>query len=425
MEDRIVDIAYGRGRLPLVLKHGLAEWHVLTRKIVPPFPDARRAFADACRNPIGCRPLREQIRASDRVVIVTSDATRPVPNHVLIPWLLEELGIPAEQVTIVIGTGSHRRNTPDEIAASFGEETARRVQIVNHYAYDPEEHVEVGTTRSGTRVSFHRLYVEADKRIAVGLIEPHFFAGFSGGAKAIAPGIAAVECILDLHRYDLIAHPNATWGQLDGNPVYNAVAEMAAFCPPDFLVNVTLNETRAITGFFVGDYVAAHRAGCAAVFDHAMLPVARRFPIVVTSNSGYPLDQNLYQSVKGMSAAARVTEDGGSILMASECSDGIPDHGRFAEWLREHDTVDDLDAHLRAAHVPTLDQWQAQVLVQILKRNRVNLYSTLGPETVRQCKLIPIDDLQQALDHEIQSFGKGASVALLPEGPLTIPILTR
>jgi len=421
MSTPLAQIAYGRVRIPLVLDPELASWHVVAPKAEAPLADPKAAFGTACREPIGSAPLRERVRPDDRVVIVTSDGTRPVPNRLLIPWLLEQLPVPAEQVCVLVGTGTHRASTDEELAALFGEDLLRRVRVVNHNAYAPEEHVRVGTTAAGTPVLLNRAYVEADRRIAVGFIEPHFFAGFSGGPKAVAPGIAHIDTILGLHSYELIAHPNSTWGVLEGNPLHEAIAAATALCPPDFLANVTLNADKSITGLFLGDSGAAHAAGCAHVRQHAMASVPHAFPIVVTSNNGYPLDQNVYQSVKGMSAAARIVEPGGSILVASECSDGVPDHGNFGAMLREHATAADLDAHLRQLPSPVLDQWEAQILVQVLERCRVGLYSSLDDETVRQCKLAPVADLAHAVAQEVEAVGRGAPVAVLPEGPVTIP----
>lgn len=417
----VVHIAYGKGRIPLVLDPDLAEWHVIAPRSEAALAEAHEAFVRACRNPIGTRPLREVVKANDRVVIVTSDNTRPVPNRLLIPWILEEIPTPPENVTVLVGTGTHRANTEDELAAMFGEELCRKVRVVNHDAFEPQRNTGVGATPAGAPIMLSQEYVHADKRIAVGFIEPHFFAGFSGGAKAIVPGIAGIETILDIHRYDLIAAPRSTWGILNGNPLHEAIVERVSACPPDFLVNVTLDNEKAITRLFLGDYMEAHRVGCEHVRKHAMAQVPYEFPVVITSNSGYPLDQNLYQSVKGMSAAARIVEKGGMIFMASECSDGIPEHGSFGAMLQRHERVEDVQAWLEGLDTPVLDQWQVQVLAQILNRCRVNLYSTLDPAVVRACKMSPMTRFEESVREYILSIGNGARVAVLPEGPLTIP----
>lgn len=416
-----VGILYGRETVPLRMDPALAEWHLIRPRHEPPLDDPAAAFVEACRAPIHCDALQDLVTPEDRIVITTADGTRPVPNHKLIPWLLDELDVPESHITVLLGTGSHRANTAEEVVSMFGSDAIERVCVVNHDAYDPALNVEVGRTEAGAPICLSKRYVEADIRIVVGFIEPHFFAGFSGGPKAVAPGVCSIETIHGLHRYDLIAHPESTWGVLDGNPLHEAVCEAAACCPPDFLVNVALNNDKAITALFAGDYLAAHRAGCEHVRERAMAPVPHRFPLVVASNSGHPLDQNLYQTVKGMSAAARIVEDGGAIAVAAECADGVPDHGNFGAMLRDGKSIDALDAQLQALPEPVLDQWQVQVLVNIRKQCGVDLYSTLDPDTVRQCHLNPIADLQTAVEERLRALGPGTPVAVMPEGPLTIP----
>ncbi|MBX7257917.1 MAG: nickel-dependent lactate racemase [Candidatus Hydrogenedentes bacterium] len=413
-------LAYGKGRLPLRMDSNLAQWTVVSPRHEAALPDARTEFKRACASPILGKSIRNLIAPGERVCIVTSDGTRPVPNRLLIPWIIEELGVPDDSVTVLVGTGTHRANTPKELAEMFGEDILHRVRVVNHDAYDAERNECVGTTTNGIRVSLDREYVRADKRIAVGFIEPHFFAGFSGGPKAIAPGVASLETILQLHRYELIAHPQSTWGVLDGNPVHEAIRESVALCPPDALVNVTLNADKEITAFFIGDYVAAHRKGCEHVRKQAMVAVPHAFPVVVTSNSGYPLDQNVYQAVKGMSAAAQIIEPGGTIFVASGCCDGIPGHGNFGSMLREADSMAGLDARLKALDSPRLDQWQAQLFAKICLRAEVYLRSSLDEATVRACKLTPVEDLQAKLEAHLRALGKEARVAVLPEGPVTV-----
>ncbi len=417
----IAPIAYGTSRIPLILDHQRAAWNVIVPQQKPPHPHPEDGFMDACLNPIGCAPLRTLIQPGNKVVIVTADGTRPVPNKQLIPWLLDELPVPPANVTILLGTGTHRANTPDEIEAMFGKDLMKRVAIVNHDAFSPADNIQVGEVDDGVPVSFARRYVEADIRIAVGFIEPHFFAGFSGGAKAIAPGVASIDSIYHLHRYDLIADPASTWGKLDRNPLRGTAEAMAALCPPDFLLNVSLNTGKEITAFFAGDYVAAHRTGCEHVRKHAMAQVPEHYPLVVTSNSGYPLDQNLYQSVKGMSAAARIVQPGGTVIMASECRDGIPSHGDFGQLIQSGISIQEVDTALRTSPKTVMDQWQAQALAQVCEQCDVSLFSQLDPALVERCKLRPIADLQQTVQAQIDRLGRGVPVAVMPEGPLTIP----
>jgi nickel-dependent lactate racemase len=420
---RTVPIAYGKGSLELQLDPALAEFQVIRPAHKPPAPDPQALFHHNCRHPIASPALRELISPGDRVVIVTSDGTRPVPNQQLIPWLLEALPVPPDQVTVLIGTGTHRGNTPAEIEEMFGPDLTRTLRIVNHDAYDSATNREVGTTSSGLRAKLNSAYLDADKRIAIGFIEPHFFAGFSGGCKAVAPGVANLGTILQLHSYKLIGDPNSVWGELEHNPIQREIAEIVAFRPPEFLVNVTLNSEKQITGIFAGHYREAHRAGCARAKATSMVPVPARFPVVITSNSGFPLDQNLYQTVKGMSAAARIVEPGGEIVVVSECRDGFPDHGDFRSFLEAAESPEALDRAIRDLPKPQLDQWQVQILARIQRHARVSVYSTMNPGELRSAGFQPIANLQEYVNETLRKRGNGCRVAVLPDGPLTIPYL--
>ena len=415
-----IGVAYGRGHVPIQTDSNLAEWSVIRPKFEAALDDPKEGFIQAVRHPIGAKPLRELVKPNDRVVIATSDGTRPVPNKQLIPWLLEELPVPEDQVTVLIGTGTHRPNTDEELIEMFGEDVVKRVSIVNHDAFDELGNELVGKTESGTPVVLDKVYLQADFRIAVGFIEPHFFAGFSGGPKAVAPGVASIDTIFRLHRAELIGDPNSTWGVLDENPLHTEIREAVALSPPDFMVNVTLNAEKKISAYYVGDYREAHVKGCADVKASAMVAVKEAFPVVVTSNSGFPLDQNLYQTVKGLSAAARILTEGGKIFVASECSDGVPNHGNFASLMLEGQTPDDVIQSVYDKE-PILDQWQAQVLSNILKRADVNVFTAMDARAVQKCKMTVVDNLDAAVQAHVKTLNGNARVAVLPDGPLTIP----
>ena len=423
IDEHRVEVAFGRGSVSVSADPDLAEWEVIRPSFEGAIPDPKSRFREAVENPVASDPLGELVSPRDNVVIVTSDGTRPVPNRQLIPWILEALPARGDQVSVLLGNGTHRANTDAEIEGMFGSAVADRLRIRNHDAYDRSNNVRVGRSACGTDVWLDRAYVEADKRIVLGFIEPHFFAGFSGGPKGVAPGVAGVETIYRLHRSDLIANPMSTWGVLDGNPLQREVREAVALCPPDFLVNVTLNDEKAISGFYAGNYLEAHRRGCDAARAASMAPVDRPFHVALTSNSGYPLDQNLYQAVKGMSAAARIVEYGGTVLVASECSDGVPDHGNFAELMRAGEGPRDVLKAVRDRE-PIPDQWQAQTLAAILERVDVGVYSRLDRADIEACKLAAVEDLEATLREEIRAVGGHARVAVLPDGPLTIPYLS-
>jgi nickel-dependent lactate racemase len=388
----------------------------------PALADQQGAVREALRHPIELPPLREIVRPQARVVIVTSDITRPVPNRTILPPLLAELAaVPDDRITILNGTGLHRPNSPAELAQMFGEEVVRRYQVVNHDAQREADLISVGRTDLGSEVWLNRWYVEADVRIVTGFIEPHFFAGFSGGPKGVIPGVAGARTITHNHRARLIAHPHARWGVTTGNPIHEEQRVGVALAPPHFLVNVATNRAKEITAVFAGHYLQAHEAGCADVRAAAMQPVAQRFPIVVTTNSGYPLDLNLYQAVKGMAAAEEIVAPGGAIVMAAECRDGVG-HGDFAHILDLRHSPADLLEMIESPEFHRLDQWQVQILARILNRHRVYLYSDrLSAEEVRRAHLEPAASVEAAVAELLNEYGRDAPVCVLPQGPLTIP----
>jgi lactate racemase len=397
---------------------------VLRPRELPGLADEAAGFREAARAPIGRPPLRDLIKAGERLAIVIPDITRPLPNEKLLNWVFAELPhVRAGDVVILSGTGSHRANTPAEWERMVGRRIYRDYRCVDHDAHDPATLAKAGTSAFGYPVYLNREYVEADRRIIMGFIEPHFMAGFSGGFKAVFPGVAGIDSIMHYHGADVIGDPRSTWGRLEDNPTQLHVRAGGAIVPVDFCINVTLNADRAITRFFCGDTGPAHTAGCAFVKETAMAGCRHDFPVVITTNSGYPLDQNLYQSVKGMSAAAQVLRPGGLILMAARCNDGFPDHGNFKDFLFRHASAGDMLEAILSPGFRLFDQWQVQVFAQILQRGRVALFSELDPDDVRRAHIEPVPDLRAALDAELARIGRDAPVAVLPEGPLTIPYL--
>jgi nickel-dependent lactate racemase len=261
-------------------------------------------------------------------------------------------------------------------------------------------------------------------RILTGFIEPHFFAGFSGGPKGMLPALAGKESVLTNHGWAMIADPRATWGITAGNPIWEEMREVALRAGPAFLLNVTLNARREITGVFAGDLLAAHTLGCEFVRANAMVPVDEPFDVVVTTNSGYPLDQNLYQTVKGMSAAARLLKSGGAMIMAAACADGLPDHGGYAGLLAEGGSPQGVLDMLARPGFSAHDQWQVQLQAQIQLRGRVLVYSDgLSDAQIRAALLEPCRDLEAAVRLLMAEAGPGARLGVLPEGPQTIAYL--
>ncbi|MDR3671158.1 MAG: nickel-dependent lactate racemase [Holophaga sp.] len=416
---KTVPLAYGKKGLSISVPD---DAHVIEPRHLEGLADEAGAVTAALRQPIATPPLKAMVKATDTVSIVISDITRPTPNHKLVPWIMKELAhVPREQFVIINGVGSHRANTREELIQMLGQEVVDTVRIVNHDAFDDARLVHVGRNSYGSEIYLNKTYVESDFKIVTGFIEPHFFAGFSGGPKGINPGIVGIKTILDFHNALMIGHPNSTWGLLEGNILQDAATQNCLMAKPDFMLNVTLNGRQEITNVFAGDVIQAHRVGCAFVKDNAMYAVDQPFDLVITTNSGYPLDQNLYQTVKGMSAAAQIVRQGGTIVSASECSDGVPNHGNYAKILKMRDTPKELLAMIEDPAFSMFDQWQVQVQAIIQLKADCYLYSTLDDDTVVQAKFKPLADLERSLAGLVERHGPHARVAVLPFGPLTIP----
>ncbi len=414
-----VKLAYGRDGLEVELPDERTT--VIEPTYVPGLPDAEGAILTALRNPLGSPPLRQIVNANHSVAISVCDITRPMPSETLLPLLLGELRhVPPENITILIATGTHRTNTSEELVAMLGEDVVSNFRVVNHNGFDDESLEHIGSTEAGVEVRLNRRWVESDIRITTGFVEPHFFAGFSGGPKMVAPGLAAFSTIMRLHDAAMIGHPNSRFAVTEGNPIHDAVREIARMSGVDFSVDVTINRDKRITSIYAGELFTVHKAACAVARRLAMQPVDAPFDLVLTTNSGYPLDQNLYQAVKGMSAAAQVVREGGKIICAAECSEGIPEHGQYRHILASCDSPSELLEMIRQPGYERHDQWQAQVQAQIQQKAAVYLKSSyLTAQQVKQAHLTAIEDIEGA----IANFGRDASICVLPEGPQTIPYI--
>ncbi len=416
-----IRLAYGVDGLWIDLPDAL-DVTVLEPRFVPALPEPEAALRAALAEPLDSPPLRECVRASDRVAIIFSDITRPTPNHLLLPAVLEAIAhVPREQIVLCNALGTHRANTPEELARLLGPAVNGRYRVIQNNAFDPATQLYVGQTSRGHPLWINREVMAADIRILTGFIEPHFFAGFSGGGKALMPGMAGLQTVLGNHDAGMIDAPGATWGVTYGNPIWEEAREAALRAGPNFLLNVTLNRDQAITGVFAGALPAAHDAGIASLRQSALVPVAAPFDIVITTNAGYPLDQSLYQSVKGMSAAARIVRPGGAIIIAAACADGIPDHGLYGELLRSAGSPANVLAMVRAFDPPRQDQWQAQIQALIQLKAEVYVYTDgLTDQQVRDALLQPCHDIPALVNDLAARYGPGARIAVLPEGPQTI-----
>jgi len=420
-----VRLDYGRVGLEIEIDREAADWNIIEpakNRAPDSFSDS---FAASVTKPVGTAPLREIIEPSDEVIIVTADGTRPVPNRLLIPALIRHCNLKPENVTILIGTGSHRPHSKEELVDLIGPDIMTGCRVICHDASDIDSLGFLGNSPGGIPVYMNKDYIHAAKKIVLGFIEPHFFAGYSGGAKGICPAVCGLETIDAFHSFDIIGHPASDYGRLDDNPQQAAAREVVSMASPDFMINVVLNSDKEVTHIFSGHVIEAHRAGCRKAAETAMVSVPRKYPLVITSNSGYPLDQNLYQTVKGITAAAHITEPGGTIIIASECSRGIPDDGNFARIMAsEPDPITLLDK-LSTPDFKLMDRWQAQKLAKALKNFTVKIYSSLDSGRIEPCKMIKIDDIQDAVRKTISKIKPRPHVAVMPHGPLTIPYLSK
>jgi nickel-dependent lactate racemase len=389
----------------------------------PPVSDPGAALREAMRAPIDRPPLRELARAGRKIAISVCDITRAQPRRETLEALFAEMpDVRLEDITILIATGTHRVNTAEELEGMLGRDIVGRCRVINHDSRDPSALDYVGRTTTGVPVYLNREWLRAEVRITTGFVEPHFFAGFSGGPKMVAPGLAGLDTVMRLHDARRIGHPNATWGVTVGNPIHDDVREIARMAPATFSVDVTLNRDQQITAVFAGELLEEHRRACAYAKDTAMRAVPAPFDVVLTTNSGYPLDQNLYQAVKGMSAAAKIVKPGGAIVCAAECRDGLPTHGSYGQVLASQPDPERLLAMICSPGYSAPDQWQVQIQAQIQTKASVFVKTSgLGPDDLRKAHFLPIEDVSASVRGALQKAGAAATLCALPQGPQTIP----
>lgn len=419
-----IQLAFGKSGLTVRMPDDL-DVTVLEPQFVPGVKDPEAALRKALKEPIGSKPLQDLISPEARVGVIFSDITRPAPNHLIIPAVLEVLGhVPREKITLFNALGTHRENTDDELRGMLGDGVVDEYRILQNNAFDNTTQVPLGTTGRGHDVWMNRELMSCDVKILTGFIEPHFFAGFSGGGKAVMPGMAGMMTVLGNHDAGMIGDPKTNWGITRGNPVWEEIQEVCSKVDPTFLFNVTLNKDKEITNVFAGDLEQAHAAGCEFVRKSAMVPVPEPFDVVITSNSGYPLDLNLYQAVKGMSAAAQVVKQGGSIIVAAECWDGIPDHGMYKQLLSEAANPQDMLDRICTPGFLEHDQWEAQIQALIQLKADVYVHSThLSDELIVEAHLKPCPSIETTMDEILQKEGRQVRICVLPEGPQTIPYI--
>ena len=413
-----ITFAFGKVGLELGLPVG-PSYVLLQPRSVPPLNDVSQALATALDHPIGTPGLRELAEGKKSAAISVCDITRPAPNSVTLPPLLkrlEESGIEREKITIFIATGLHRPATQAEIHCIVGSSIATHYNVVNHYAKDFGSHVDIGTTRRGTPVLIQKGFVEADLHITLGFIEQHLMAGFSGGRKLIAPGLAAQETIKVLHSPKFMREPAAIEGSIEENPLHAELLEIASLARHDFMLDVALTKSREIAGVFAGDGVDAHAAGVRFLRETLLEMISDPVDAVITSAAGYPLDLTFYQTIKGITAAQHIVKPGGRILVMGQCSEGVGAPEFAAKLSRMKNYGDYLD-DIRDAPVE-VDQWQLEKLALAGQKHELLFYTPgISPTEAGGLAQQMYSDPSAAIHALVDGLPAGARVAVIPEGP--------
>jgi nickel-dependent lactate racemase len=418
-----VHLKYGESGLELEVPSSENFVGVLYPKKAEVLADPVAAVSQALKQPIASQALQALAKGKTDAVIVISDITRPVPNSLLLPLIIRELeaaGIPSAKITILIATGIHRPNEGAELERLVGEKIAASYRIINHFSKQEEEMELVGHIGDGVPALVNKHYLAADLKILTGFIEPHMWAGFSGGRKSILPGISSVKTLEFMHGPEMVAHPQTRYGVLEGNPFHEAGLAIMAQAGADFIVNVTLDTSKQLTGVFAGDPLKAHLAGVEFLSRHCVHSLAEPLDFVVTTNAGAPLDCNLYQTAKGISGVAGATREGGVILIATECLEGFGSDEYRAVF--EHATTP-------AAFIEKLmkkeffipDQWCAQETYQVMLKNEIWVHTRgIDAATLKRFHFKPVADLNLAIKELLERFGPNARWAIVPDGPLLI-----
>jgi nickel-dependent lactate racemase len=416
-----ISLDYDRRELPVSMPDGVRVSVVEPSK-GEPLADPVRAIEQALANPIGARPLAELVRGRRGAVVVISDKTRPVPYGVVLPAVLRSLeaaGLGRDRIEILVATGLHRANTQSELAEMTSPEIVAAYRIRNHVARNSDEHVHLGRTARGTEIWLDRGFVEADLKIVTGLIEPHLMAGYSGGRKAVAPGLAGVDTMRSAHG-PVMLEDNVGPGIVEGNPFHEDLLEIAGRAGVDFMVDVSIDRARRVTGVFAGDIVRAHAAGMQAVEHEVRVDLDAPAEVVVTSAGGYPLDATFYQSIKGLTAALNIVRRGGTIILAAALSEGIGSED-FQQLLFGMTGNEDFMARITSPGFFRIDQWMVQHLCQVLRKARVVLVTDgLPVETVQRLWAEAAPSVEAALANVLPRYGNAPHVAVLPQGPYVL-----
>ncbi|WP_051511858.1 nickel-dependent lactate racemase [Skermanella stibiiresistens] len=424
---KTVDIAFGRGHLTVGLPEQ-AEVTVIRKATLPKLADQDGAIRAAFDNPVGAAPLSDLAKGRGSACILICDITRPVPNKLFLRPMIETMiaaGIPKERINVLVATGLHRPNEGAELAELVGDPwVLENVTVENHFAMRDEDHVDLGRTATrGTPVKIDRRFHDADLRIATGLVEPHFMAGWSGGRKVVAPGVAGHETIRTFHSARFMEDPLAVQCNLAGNPLHEEQLEIVRTIGEIYALNTVIDEDRDLVHVTFGEIIASHLAAVGFIQDVTRIKVPQRFKTVVTSSAGYPLDKTYYQTVKGMVTPLDILEPGGTLIIASECSEGMgskefrESQARLVELGAER-----FLATLTAKTLAEVDEWQTEMQLKPMRIGRVQLYTSgLDPEERRITAVEVIGDLDAAIADSIARHGD-SRVAVIPEGPYVVPV---
>ena len=416
-----IHLAYGTQGLDVeVPEKNLAK--VLTLGTTLPLTNPAASIEQSLLTPIGSAPLSELARKGKTVCIAVCDITRPVPNKQLLPpilRILEENGVEREKITILIATGLHRPSTSAERDLMLGPDIVSQYRVVDHRASVREEQQYLGVTQKKTPVFIDRRYVEAHLKLTVGFIEPHLMAGFSGGRKMIAPGNAGEETIKTLHSPTFLDDPLCREGSIDHNPLHHELLEIAQMAGHDFMIDVSLDANRDITGVFAGDPRRAHAAGVKAVRGFVRATISRPADIVITTSAGFPLDLTYYQSIKGMTAALPVLKKGGMLILAAECAEGLGGE-KFSMMATRFDSANAFDEWIHS-HPVEVDQWQLQECVKAVRTADVVVVAR-GIQHSQKEKLFvqSASTVEEAIEQGLKKLGRNATIAVIPKGPYTL-----
>lgn len=421
-----VEIAFGRKQLEVELPEG-AQPTIIRKNPQPKISDPEGAILRALENPVSAEPFSELVKGRKSACILICDITRPVPNRLFLRPMIEmlmEAEVAAKDILVLVATGLHRPNEGQELQELVGGPwVLETVRVENHYARNDADHADLGRTARGTPVKIDRRFLEADLRIATGLVEPHFMAGWSGGRKVVAPGVAHQETIRTFHAARFMEHPKAIQCNLDGNPLHEEQLEICRRVGEIYAVNTVVDEERDLVYANFGEIRASHLEAVKFVSSATTVPIGRRFRTVLTSAAGYPLDKTYYQTVKGMVTPMAILEPGGTLIIASECSEGFgsEEFRSSQEKLVEIGKERFLEMLLTKSFAE-VDEWQTEMQLKPMRLGKIQFYTTgLNEEERRITGVELVESLENAVRRSVQEHGDPA-VAVIPEGPYVVPV---